>query len=175
VLDAILGITLKVLLVSGLIVGLVAIPLGLGGTFIILGLAVLYDLSQDFTAIGVPWLIVFLVLAILGEVIESVLGSVVAQKFGARKWGMLGAFVGGIAGGIYGTPIMPVVGTLIGSILGAFAGAFVLEFIARSRQTDAAGGGLRAGYGAFIGRLSAGAIKFAIGVAITITVLIRVF
>lgn len=173
--EAILSVIWTVLLVVGLVVGLIAIPLGLGGTFILIGVAALYDLLHGFSVIGVPLLLVFLGLAILGEVIEAVLGSVVAQKFGARKWGMVGAFVGGIAGGVYGTPIMPVVGTIIGSILGAFVGAFALEFIARSRQADAAGGGLRAGYGAFIGRLSAGAIKFAIGIAITITVLIRVF
>mgnify|MGYP003338749928 CR=1 FL=1 len=45
----------------------------------------------------VGWLSVILMLAsaVIGEVIEAVLGSLVAGKYGATKWGMLGALAGG--------------------------------------------------------------------------------
>lgn len=168
-------ILLNILLVVGILVGLLAIPLGLGGTFIVLGIGVLYDALHGFDVIGVPLLVTFLVLVILGEVQESILSSLVARRYGASRWGMFAAFAGGILGAILGSAVLPLIGTLIGSFLGAFILAFAVEWGVRSRQSDGQMAGFRAGLGAFIGRIASTAIKVAIGAAMAFVMLLRAF
>lgn len=170
-----LEITLGILLVVGLLAGLVAVPLGLSGNFVILGIALLYDLAFDFEVLGPAWLIVFLVATILGEIVESFLGVVAARRYGAGRWGMLGAFAGGIGGAILGSGVVPVVGTILGSFAGAFAGALAGEYAARRRDPDGFREGMRAGWGAFAGRVAATGIKIAIGVTMAMIVLVRAF
>lgn len=150
----------------GLVVGLLAIPLGLGGTFIILADAVLLGVVTGFERVGIWALVAMAALAIIGEVIESVLGVFTVRKFGASRWAMLGTFVGGIGGAILGSPILPVIGSLIGAFIGAFLGAFIAEIIYR-RQVQSS---LRAGWGAFVGRILAALIKFEIGIIMIIIV-----
>lgn len=145
-----------------LVIGLIAIPLGLSGNFILLGAALLAALISGFADIGWTALTVIAIAVILGEVIEALLGSLVAQKFGASRWGMAGAFIGGILGAILATPIFPIVGSLIGSFVGAALGAVGLELAAGKDQ----GPGLRAGWGAFLGKVMATAFKVAVGIGI---------
>lgn len=152
-----------------LLIGWLAIPLGLSGNFIILGAALLAALFTKFTAIGWIPLIVMAAAVIAGEVIEAFLGSVVAQRFGASRWGMIGSFVGGIFGAVIGTAIFPVVGSLIGSFLGAAAGAMGFE-IAHRREPEP---GVRAGWGAFVGKVMATGIKTAIGTGMIVYIIIR--
>lgn len=154
----------------GLVIGLLAIPLGLGGNFIILGCAVLLGVVTGFEQVGIWSLAAMAALAIIGEVIESVLGVFTVRKFGASRWAMLGTFVGGIGGAILGSPIMPVVGSLIGAFIGAFLGAFIAEIIYRRHVQSS----LRAGWGAFVGRILAVLIKFEIGIVMIIIVLWRI-
>jgi len=154
----------------GLLVGLLFIPLGLGGTFIILGDAVLLGLLTGFERVGWVALIAMAGLAVVGEIIESVIGVFTVRKFGASRWAMLGTFVGGIAGAALGTPVMPVIGSLAGAFVGAFAGAFGAEILYR-RQMQAS---LRAGWGAFVGRLLAVLIKFELGVVMIIIVIMEI-
>ncbi len=145
-----------------LVVGLIAIPLGLGGNFVLLGAALLVAAIGGFSEIGWIALVILLLAVVLGEVIEALLGSLVAQKFGASRWGVIGAFAGGIIGAIVGTPIFPLVGSLIGSFAGAALGAVGLELAAGKDH----GPGLRAGWGAFRGKVMATAFKVAVGMAI---------
>jgi uncharacterized protein YqgC (DUF456 family) len=154
----------------GLLIGLLLIPLGLGGTFIILGVSVILGFVTDFTRVEWTTLVVLAVLAVIGEIIESGLGVIVVRRFGASKWAMLGTFLGGLAGGVAGTGMAPIVGSLIGAFVGAFAGAFIGELIYRRRAAES----LRAGWGAFIGRVLAVAIKFEIGVVMVVILIWRV-
>jgi uncharacterized protein YqgC (DUF456 family) len=154
----------------GLLAGLLMIPLGLGGTFVILGVGVIAGFATDFTRVGVVTLIILAVLAVAGELIESLLGVFTVRRFGASKWAMLGTFFGGIAGGIAGSGVAPVAGSLVGAFAGAFLGAFVGELLHRRRVAES----LRAGWGAFLGRLLAVAIKFEIGVVMAIILIWRV-
>jgi hypothetical protein len=146
------------------------IPLGLGGTFVILGVAVILGIATDFTRVEWMTLIVLTVLAVIGELIESFLGVITVRRFGASKWAMLGTFLGGLAGGVAGTGMAPIAGSLIGAFVGAFAGAFIGEFAYRRRAKES----LRAGWGAFLGRVMAVAIKFEIGVVMVVILIWRV-
>jgi len=152
-----------------LLLGLFAIPLGLGGNFILLGAAIVTALVTRFQA--VPWwmLLVIGAAVAVGEIVETLLGSLVAKKYGASKWGMLGAFAGGLLGAIPGTAILPVIGTLIGSFLGSAAGAVLFESIHRRNVRES----MPAGWGALLGRLGATFFTIGIGMAIATWLVVR--
>ena len=152
-----------------LLIGLIAIPLGLSGNFILLGAALVTALVTGFDTIGWPALIVMAVAVALGEIIEALLGSLVAQKYGARKWGMIGAFVGGLIGAVLGTMILPIIGSILGSFWGAGLGALIFELLHRRKVAP----GMRAGWGAIIGKFLATGIKISIGTAMIVYIIIR--
>jgi uncharacterized protein YqgC (DUF456 family) len=155
----------------GLLVGLLFIPLGLAGTWIILGTGCVLALVTDFARVEWQVLVVLGILAGIGEVIESFLGVFSVRRYGASKWAMLGTFIGGIAGGIAGTGVLPIVGSLVGAFVGAFVGAVAGELIYRREMA----GSMRAGWGAFVGRVLAIVIKFEIGVVMVIILVWRVY
>jgi uncharacterized protein YqgC (DUF456 family) len=158
------------LVFAALAVGLVMIPLGLPGLWVMVGAAILHRVGGRSDEMGIGVLALISGMALLAEGVEAVLGVATARRFGASRWGMWGAFLGGIAGAIALSPILPLVGTLIGAFVGAFAGAFGLEWW-KSRTFRAS---WRAGLGAFVGRVAATAVKVAIGVAITVLVVWRI-
>jgi uncharacterized protein YqgC (DUF456 family) len=164
------NVALVVLLDLLLIAGLIAIPIGLSGTFILTGFALIIGLLTGFQAVTIWAVLAFLALAILAEVVESALGSLMARRYGASKWGMLGAYLGGILGAIAGTPVFPIVGTLIGSFIGAAGLAVLFEWL-HLRQLDAS---LPPGWGAILGKMLAGFLKVAIGLATAIYLHLRV-
>lgn len=152
------------------LVGLLLIPLGLGGTVVILVGTILFDLVYGFDVIGLPLLGVFAGLVALGEILEAILGSLVAVRYGAGRWGVIASFAGGILGAALGSGVVPVIGTLIGSFVGAFLGAVGAEWAVRRDRPEGFQEGLRAGVGTFVGKVGAVAVKVAIGVTmVTVT------
>ena len=157
------------LLLLALLVGLLLVPMGLPGLWLMVGATAVYRVAGEAAEFGVPFLLLLAALAAVAELAEALLGVLAARRFGATRWGMWGAFLGGIAGAIAFTPLLPVVGTLIGAFVGAFAGAFLLE-LKKSRTFRS---GWRAGLGAFLGRAAAVGLKTAIGLTIAVLVLLR--
>lgn len=157
---------LLVLLDLGLLAGLLAIPLGIGGNFIVLGLAAVVAIATRFTSIGWMALGIMAAAVAVGEILESVLGVAMARRFGASRWGMIGAFVGGILGAILGTAALPVIGSVIGSFIGSAGGAIGAELLSGRERRE----GLRAGWGAFLGKGLATSMKLGIGVGIVVYV-----
>ncbi|HEY7460715.1 MAG TPA: DUF456 domain-containing protein [Gemmatimonadota bacterium] len=159
------------LLVFGaLAVGLLLIPLGLPGLWVMVGAAVLHRVLGRSDELSLPFLALLVGLALVAEAVEALLGVVAARRFGASRWGMWGAFLGGIAGALALSPIFPLVGTLVGAFVGAFAGAFALE-LWKSKTFRSS---WRAGLGAFVGRVAAVAVKVAIGVVIAVLIVWKV-
>jgi uncharacterized protein YqgC (DUF456 family) len=154
------------LFIAAAAIGLLLIPLGLPGLWIIVGAAFLHRFAGDPHELGFLTLAAIAALALLAEVVESLLGVLTARRFGATKWGMWGAFLGGIAGAIVFSPVLPLVGTLVGAFVGSFVGAFALEW----KQSRAFRAGWRAGLGAFVGRIAAVALKTVIGISIVVLV-----
>jgi uncharacterized protein len=113
-------------------------------------------------------LIAIAVLAAAGELIEFLGGMVGARKAGA-SWrasfaGIFGAVIGAFAGTI-AFPV-PVVGTIVGACLGVGLAVWIVE-IGRGAYPDVSfRRAVGAGMGEFIGILS----KFAVGVAIWLTI-----
>ncbi len=167
--DVIAKIALLILLDLILLGGLIGIPLGLSGNFIILGAALVVGIVTKFHAVSLWAIGGMAAFVVLGEIIEAFLGSAMARRYGASKWGMIGAFAGGIAGAIIGTPILPVIGSIIGSFAGAAVGAILLEWIHLRRLRES----MPSGGGAFLGKLSSTLIKMAIGLAMVIYIVIQ--
>lgn len=149
------------LLVLAQVAGLLLIPFGLPGTWLqVLGL-VGYGFATDFRTVDAVPIVIVLVLAVIGEVVEFTLGGRYARKYGGSKRAAWGAILGGIVGAVIGVPVF-LIGSVIGAFVGAFAGAALLE-LTHSPDHRAA---LRVGWGAFVGRLVATAAKSAVGAAI---------
>ena len=147
------------LVIAGL-AGLVLIPFGLPGLWVIVLGVVGYGWLTDFQTMSATFMGLIIALAVLGEVFESWVGFRFAQRYGGSSRAGWGALVGGLIGAIVGVPI-PVIGSVIGGFVGAFLGAAVFEYT-RARRTE---GAVKAGWGAVLGRAAAAGVKIALGVA----------
>ena len=154
------------LLGAACLVGLVLIPFGLPGLWVMVLGVVGYGWLTDFRTVTVGLMALVLVLAVLGEVLEAWLGFRLARRYGGSRRAGWGALVGGLVGAVVGVPV-PLVGPVIGGFLGAFAGAALFEY-SRERRT---GHAARAGWGAVLGRAAAAAAKMAIGIVIAVSAL----
>jgi len=145
--------------------------LGLGGNFIIVGLALVHALFTGFDPISWQLLAVLLGIALLGEGIEFVVGTFYVAKQGASRYGVILAFVGGLTGAMLGNSLVPVIGAVLGSFLGAFCGAVAGEYL-NNRGLEPS---LRIGGQAFLGRLLAIFIKHALAMVMVFLILRATF
>jgi uncharacterized protein YqgC (DUF456 family) len=160
------SVALILLLVVGL-VGLVLIPLGLPGLWVILLGIIGYGWYTDFDPFGLWFLVAEIGLAFLGEVLESWIGFRFARRYGGSRRAGWGALIGGLIGAIIGVPVL-LIGSVIGGFVGAFLGATLFEYTTQRR----AGGSVRAGWGAVLGRAAAAALKIAIGVVMMVLAIV---
>jgi uncharacterized protein YqgC (DUF456 family) len=143
------------------VAGLISIMFGLPGNFIILAGSILYGWYDGFKEITTKVIILLVVLAVLGEVLEFILGIAGAKRQKASKSAIIGSILGGIVGAIVGASFLLGIGSIIGAFVGAFAGAFLAEFL-RGKGLNQA---LQSGRGAFWGRVFGTITKGAIGIA----------
>src|SRR5712691_8582313 len=111
------------------------------GTTIILAAAVMHRamLGPD-KSIGWGSIAVLVALTLASYALDFASGYFGARRFGATRWGMLGAIAGALLGLFFGLP-----GLLAGPIIGAVAG----EMIGGARLVKAG----RAGWGTLLGNL----------------------
>jgi uncharacterized protein len=152
-----------VLVAVSCLAGLLLIPFGLPGLWVMVLGILGYGWLTDFRSLGAGMVVLILALALTGEVIEGWLGFRLAKRYGGSSRAGWGALVGGLVGAIVGVPI-PVIGSVIGGFVGAFLGAALFEYT-KARHSE---GAVRAGYGAVLGRAAAAAAKMAIGVVIAV-------
>lgn len=131
-----------------------------GNWLMVLGAAGLAWWSPGMFSMGT--LIAIAALALLGELLEFLLGAAGAKKGGGSKWGALGAIVGAVVGGLIGTGFLPIIGTIAGACAGAFAGALGLEIITGKKLVES----MKIGKGAAVGRFWGTIAKLTVGVAI---------
>jgi uncharacterized protein YqgC (DUF456 family) len=148
---------------------LLTTALGIPGNWILVGVALIIALVSKFTAMTWTWLLVCLGLAVVGEIIESVLGVVVVARRGGGRWGIIGSVVGGFLGVILGAGIAPPLGSLVFGFVGAFAGAVVGEWIKQRRMEPA----VRIGSWSFVGRVLAMSGKVVMGCGILAIIIAR--
>jgi uncharacterized protein len=150
-----------VLLVLAVVIGLVLLPLGLPGLWVMVLGVIGFGWLTGFRSVGVGMIAIVLGLAAAGEAIEAWIGFRLARRYGGSRRAGWGALVGGIVGAVIGVPI-PIVGSVVGAFLGSFVGAAVFEYT-HSRVSAVA---VRAGWGAVLGRAAGAALKVALGVVI---------
>ena len=142
------------------LIGLVLIPIGLPGNWLIALAGLVSPLW-----LGGNWLPVSVLFgaALLVEIADTVMAARFAKARGAGKSGMFGAFIGGFVGALSLTFLIPipVIGTLFGAAAGAFLGAVAFEMIFAGRKWSELSG---AGWGAFLGSLAGKGLKLAVGV-----------
>jgi uncharacterized protein len=154
--------------------GLVGLALfGLPGTWLCIGACILAEVWTDTDLFLDSTLIVAVVLAVLGEVVEFSAGSAGARKAGASKSGALGALAGGIVGAVCGTFLIPI--PVLGTLAGASLGAFSLSALVEHRGGKPLRGALRAGGGAAAGQLTGLLLKLAIGVGVWVILAVAAF
>jgi uncharacterized protein YqgC (DUF456 family) len=159
----------------GMLIGLITIPFGLPGVFIILGCVYIYAFATDFNGeIGIPFLMVLTVLTIAAETADNWLTAIGAKRYGASSGSIWLSFLGGLLGAIFiGGPLAFLLGPL-GPIAGGFIGAFgavvAHELYLGKNRAEA----LRAGWGSFLGRMAGIMLKVVLAVAIIIAVAVAV-
>src|SRR5919107_4931743 len=102
----------SVLLAVAMLLGLVMIPFGLPGLWVMAGAVLVYSYVGPPSAIGVATLIAVLVLAFVAELVEFALSGRYARKYGGSRRAGWGAIIGGGVGAFVWTPL-PVVGPMI--------------------------------------------------------------
>jgi uncharacterized protein len=145
-------------LVLVLLAAIVIIPLGLPGTWVLVGVAVLYDWVTGTDRIGVDTMVTMVVLAALAEVLDVMLTGRYTRRYGGSRRAAWSAVLGGLVGAFAGVPV-----PFIGSVIGAFAGAFLGALIAESWRGRGPRAAVRVATGAMLGRAAAAAIKVGVG------------
>jgi uncharacterized protein YqgC (DUF456 family) len=151
------------LLACAFLFGLLLVPFGLPGLWVMVLTLVGYAALGDFQRVG--WVSISLVLglALLGEVLEAIFGFRLAMRYGAGKRAGWGALIGGLVGAVVGTPL-PIIGNIAGAFLGAFLGAALFQYTAAPDVR----GSMSAGWGAILGKAAGAATKMALGLMIAI-------
>ena len=142
--------------------GLLLVPLGLPGLWLMLAAALVYLLVIPAGGIGVWTLVGALLLVLVAEVLEFTIAGRYTRQYGGSRRASWGAIAGGLIGAVIGVPI-PVIGSVLGAFGGAFVGAYLGELtVHRDSRSDPA----RVATGAVVGRAVAAAAKSGLGVIV---------
>ena len=80
------------------VVGLILIPLGLPGLWIMVGGILAYGWLTEFRSVGVATIVIALAIAFLGEILDNWLGFRFARRYGGSTRSGWGALLGRAAG-----------------------------------------------------------------------------
>lgn len=151
---------LAVLGAAVMLAGLVMVPLGLPGNWIML---LVVAVGALLGRVSLVTLAVLGAVVLVAELAEFLLVRAASAKYGGSAADFWGAVAGGLAGVVVGAPV-PVVGSLVAGVVGTFAGAAAVSLWRTRRPGDAA----RVGWGALLGRAFSAAVKTAAGVAVLV-------
>ena len=154
-----------------LLAGVAVIPFNIPGTFVIVGDALVYGALTGFSKYSWTFVLILLVLAVLVEVIEGILGAAAAKWFGGSKYGMAGAIVGGMIGAMIGVSVNPFIGPLLMGFAGCFLGAMLFHGLHSGNWKKA----VNVGLGAFCGAVGGKLTKVLVAIIMVIMVCVRVF
>jgi uncharacterized protein YqgC (DUF456 family) len=156
-----------IILAAALLGGLLMVPLGLPGLWVMLAAAIGYWIIVPAGGIGLMTILVAGAIILVAEVLEYTIAGRYTRKYGGSSRASWGAILGGLVGAIVGVPV-PVVGSLFGAFVGAFAGAFIGELTVKREDR---GEPVRVATGALIGRAIAAAVKSALGLVVAVLVM----
>jgi uncharacterized protein len=164
----IVGLTAFILVIF---LGLFSTLFGLPGTIVIVASAIVYAIFTGFHAIGIKIMIALIVLSVLAESLEFLMGMVGAKRFSLTRPGAIAAVVGGTAGCFIMTPLLMGLGTLTGALFGSFAGLSCVELVRERSLTPSA----RATVGALWGGMAGSMVKCFFALVMVIIVLSSIY
>jgi hypothetical protein len=132
------AVVVGLLFLAGLVGSVV--PWMPGPLFIVAG-ALVWAVATDFATIGVGRLLLLAALAVAAFLLDFVVGALGARRYGASRWGVVGAVVGALVGLFFGP-----LGLIVGCVAGAVGGELL-----RGADFDR---GVRSGLGAVVGMLA---------------------
>lgn len=155
-----------------LLIGLLLVPLGLPGAWLMVVVAFVYSLLTDFQAgQNDLWvLVVVVILALIGELLEFGIGVLGSKKLKVSNRAIIFSLIGGFIGAVVGFPII-LIGSLIGLFVGAFLGAFIYEIFEQKNLAKA----LKSSIACFFSRVTAMFFKTGIAFAIVVYLLMKTF
>ena len=143
-----------ILIILGLLIalsGLVGCILPvIPGPFLGFSAIIILSLAKNWEVFSPTFLIIMAGLTLLVTVLDYVVPTVGAKKYGASKAGLWGSIVGMLLGIVFFPPW--------GMLIGAFAGAIAGELLAGRKGKKA----LRAGWGVFVGNMAGIGLKLAL-------------
>ena len=151
------GFFLAVLAVCVLL-NLVTLP----GNWALLALVIVWELFYPGSSLGMTFFVLFVGLAVIGEVVEFGAQIYGSKKYGSSKTSTVAGVIGAIAGAIAGAPFMFGAGAVFGALFGAWGGCYLAERLIRRQPSEIA---FRAAQGAMAGKFFGMVIKFGIGMA----------
>ena len=149
------------LLVAVMVVGVIgAVVPAIPGTSLIVAAIVIWGIVHGFgsVSIALPVAVVVLLVSMGVDFLATFWG---AKRFGASKWGQIGAVVGLLLGFFGLLPALPFGGPLVGILFGPLIGAIVGEFIYRRDFKIAVKAGLGIVVGSLVGNLIQGVLALA--------------
>ncbi len=151
------GFFLAVLAVCVLL-NLVTLP----GNWAMVALVIVWELFYPGSSLGMTFFVLFVGLAVIGEVVEFGAQIYGSKKYGSSKTSTVAGVIGAIAGAIAGAPFMFGAGAVFGALFGAWGGCYLAERLIRRQPSEIA---FRAAQGAMVGKFFGMVIKFGIGMA----------
>jgi len=161
-----------------LLLGLIATVVGLPGTTLIFIDALVYSAITHWQRVPWPVLLVLAIMALAAETSDSLIAAMGAKAGGGTNKTsvvvVIGTILGAVIAGSIISPLLALLGLaggpggfllgvilppLLGGVTGGFLSAYYYEKHTGKKDEDA----LRAGWGAFFGRMAAGLIKGLVG------------
>ena len=140
------------------LLNLVTLP----GNWAMVALVTAWALLVTGNSLNTLFFIMFIGLAVAGEIVEFGAQIWGAKKYGSSKISTWAGILGAIIGAVFGAPFMFGVGAVFGALFGAWAGCFLAELLIRRQPSAVA---FRAAQGAFVGRFLGMVVKFGLGMA----------
>lgn len=172
-LHSILQFLPKIALCLAAILGIVMVPFGLPGVWLIVGSSILYSLFYDYSPqasdFWVNGMLIFL--GLIAEALEFLVGTLGGKMMTEISTGaIVSSIVGGIIGAIIGVPVF-LIGSFLGLLLGAFLGAFIYEFLIQKNFIIA----LKSATAVFFSRMVASFLKTCLAVGMTLYLGFKLF
>lgn len=132
------GIALTLVCILGVLMTMFRLP----GTWLIVAVAAFYGWFDGWVRLSVSLLLILLGIAVLAEILETVMSMLAVRRVGASRKAAIGGLLGGFAGMLIFSIPVPLVGTVIGALLGCFLGAMIGEMLAQQNLNLATKAGL---------------------------------
>ena len=152
----------KIAVCFATLLGIILVPLGLAGVWLIVASSLTYSYYYDFVPGSSDYGVnaVLLALAVLAEILEFLVGTFAGKVMVEISTGaIISSLVGALIGAMIGVPVF-LIGSFLGLLLGAFLGALIYEWIVQKDFKVA----VTAAVAVFLSRMVASFLKTCIAI-----------